>query len=235
MKPSRLLATATFLFLVAVLSAQEKSVKPGINDKFEKDPDAKQFAKTFEGESREIFTSRLDILKACQLKTGMAVADIGAGTGLYTRLFAKEVGPTGKVFAVDIAPTFLTHIKKTCADEKIHNVETVKCNDRSCELKEGSVDVVFICDTYHHFEFPVRTLGTIHKALKPRGQMIVIDFHRIPGKTKKKMLDHVRAGQEVFEKEIISAGFKKIGEEKVPGLKENYFVRFEKVAAKPEK
>jgi predicted methyltransferase len=144
-------ALAVFLATAALL-AQEKSVKPGVNDPF-RDPDAKEFAKTFEVESREVFAAREQILRACKLRPGMAVADIGAGTGLFTRLFAATVGPRGKVY-VDIAANFLAHIKKTCAEARLGNVEIVKCTDRSCELKEGSIDLAFVCDTYHHFEFP---------------------------------------------------------------------------------
>jgi len=219
--------------LAASATAQEKSVKPGINDPF-RDPDVKQFVKTFEGESREIFTARKEIVRACKLKEGVVVADVGAGTGLFTRLFAAEVGPKGKVYAVDIAAKFLDHVEKTCKEAKITNVETVKCTDRSCELKEGSIDVAFVCDTYHHFEFPQRTLASLHKALGPKGQLIVIDFRRIPDKSRQWILDHVRAGQDVVEKEIVEAGFRKVKEEKLD-LKENYFVRFEKVEAKKEK
>jgi ubiquinone/menaquinone biosynthesis C-methylase UbiE len=218
------------LLVAAVALAQEKSVKPGINDSF-KDPDVKKFEKTFEGESREIFASRKAILTACKVKRGMAVADIGAGTGLFTRLFAAEVGPKGKVYAVDIARNFLDHIRKTCKEAKLANVETIQCSDRSCELPAGSIDLAFICDTYHHFEFPQRTMATIHKALRRGGQVVVVDFHRIPGKSREWVLGHVRAGQPIVEKEIIAAGFKKVAEEKIAGLKENYFVRFEKVQA----
>lgn len=229
----RILASLTVLLTGTVMLAQDRSVKPGINDKF-KNPDPREYAKNFEGESREISTSRKAILEACKIEAGMSVADIGAGTGLFTRLFAREVGPRGKVFAVDIAANFLDHIKKTCAEAKLGNVKTVKCTDRSCELEAGSIDLAFICDTYHHFEFPQRTMATIHRALKPGGKLIVIDFHRIPGKTREWILGHVRASQQVFEKEILAAGFKKVGEVKIEGLKENYFLRFEKVEAKKE-
>jgi tRNA A58 N-methylase Trm61 len=75
-------------------SAQEKSVKPGINKPYE-DPDVKEFVGKFETESREIYAKRKDILDKCKVKPGMAVADVGAGTGLFTRLFAEAVGPKG--------------------------------------------------------------------------------------------------------------------------------------------
>jgi predicted methyltransferase len=225
----RLMATVLAITLLTLVSAtaQEKSVRPGINKPFE-NPNLKEFIEKFEGESREIAAHAREIVAACKLKPGMAIADVGAGTGLFTRRFAVEVGEKGKVFAVDIAPTFLRHIKKTCEEAKLKNVETILCDPSSTKLPKNSVDLVFICDTYHHFEFPQRTLRSIHDALRPGGNIVLIDFQRIEGKSSEWILGHVRAGKEVFVGEVKAAGFKVVGEENI--LKENYFVRFEKVA-----
>lgn len=212
-------------------TAQEKSVRPGINKPFEK-PDVKEFTGKFEVESREIFAKRQEIVAACKLKPGMTVADIGAGTGLFTRLFAKEVGPSGKVFAVDIAPQFIEHIEKTCKAKDLKNVVGIVCKQDSTELPANSIDLAFICDTYHHFEFPFKTMASIHRAVRPGGQVVLVDFHRIKGKSSEWVLNHVRAGQEVFTKEILAAGFRQVREEKF--LKENYLVRFEKVETPQE-
>jgi ubiquinone/menaquinone biosynthesis C-methylase UbiE len=226
--------TTAFALLLAlvVLAArgQEKSVKPGINDAF-KDPDVAKFVGTFEGESREVYTARDKVVAECGLKPGMIVADVGAGTGLYTRLFARAAGPDGQVFAVDIAPKFLEHIQKTAREAGLRNVTPVLCNPDSADLPPSSVDLVFVCDTYHHFEFPERTLASIHRALRPGGRLVVVDFIRIPGQSREWVLNHVRAGQDVVEKEIAAAGFRKTGEAKGL-LKENYLVTFEKPAAK---
>src|SRR5262245_51757149 len=112
----RIIPALAFLAVTAAWSAaQEKSVSPGINDPFQ-NPDLKEFLAKFEGESREIFPRRKEIVAACQLKPGSAVADVGAGTGLFTRLFAKEVGDKGTVYAVDISQKFLDHIEKSCKD-----------------------------------------------------------------------------------------------------------------------
>lgn len=211
------------------LKAQDKSVRPGINKQFQ-NPDVKDFVGKFEGESREVFAKRKEIVAACKLKDGLAVADVGAGTGLFTRLFAVEVGDKGKVYAVDIAPKFIEHIEETCKKAGLKNVQGIVCKPNSTELPENSVDRVFICDTYHHFEFPIKTMDSIHRALRDGGQVIVVDFQRIPGKSRDWILNHVRAGQETVEKEIVSCGFKKVGEEKM--LEENYVMRFEKVKAK---
>jgi acetyl esterase len=217
------LTAAGLLAAVAALPAQEKSLRPDINKSFE-NPDLKKYLETFEGESREIFTHRRDIVAACNLKPRMKVADVGAGTGLFTRLFAKEVGPEGSVVAVDVAANFLDHVKKSAAEQGLKNVTTVQCSQTSTELPPNSVDLVFICDTYHHFEFPFRTMASIHRALRPGGQVVLIDFHRIPGKTREWILGHVRAGQDVVVREVEGCGFKLVEERDF--LKENYFVRF---------
>src|SRR6516164_6560128 len=104
----------SFLTLLST-TAQEKSVRPGINKPFA-NPDLKGFIQKFEGESREIAAQAGDIVTACKLKPGMMVADVGAGTGLFTRKFAAAVGEKGKVLAVDIAPAFLRHTKSTCQE-----------------------------------------------------------------------------------------------------------------------
>lgn len=210
----------------ALVSAQEKSVRPGVNDAF-RNPDVAEFAGRFETESREVFAQRKAIVTACQLKPGDVVADIGAGTGLFTLLFAEAVGPRGQVFAVDISPKFLDHIQKLSHTSGLPNVKTQLAKDDSVELAAESIDVAYICDTYHHFEFPHKTMASLHRALKPGGRLILIDFHRIPGKSSEWALGHVRAGQDVFESEIVQAGFQK-SREVTSLLSENYFVEFQK-------
>jgi predicted methyltransferase len=217
---------AATLCLVIPLAAQDKSVRPGINQQFE-NPQTEEFINRFEREGRDAFDHRAAIVKAVGLKPGMVVADVGAGTGLFTRLFAKEVGPAGKIYAVDIAENFVRHIERQAREAGLANVQGVVCRPESVNLPPNSIDLAYICDVYHHFEFPHKTMRSIHAALKPGGQVILIDFHRIEGKSSEWTLSHVRAGQEVFCKEIVDAGFKQI-DEKQELLKESYFVRFEK-------
>lgn len=207
--------------------AQEKSVKPGINDAF-RNPDVKEFQGKFETESREVFVRRKEIVAACAIKPGQVVADIGAGTGLFTRLFADAVGKDGRVVAVDIAQKFLDHIQISSREAGLKNIETRLCAADSTALEPESVDVAYICDTYHHFEFPRKTMTSLHAALKPGGRVILIDFRRVEGKSTDWVMGHVRAGQDVFEEEIVRSGYRKVREE--PDLlSENYFVVFEKV------
>lgn len=214
---------------VVPVAAQKESVNPGINKQFE-NPNVTDFIGRFEREGRDSFDHRNEIVGECQIKPGMAVADIGAGTGLFTRIFSTLVGPKGRVYAVDISDAFVEHVKKAAKEEGLNNVVGVVCSQDSVNLPEESIDLAFICDAYHHFEFPQRTLASIHRALKPSGVLILIDFHRIKGKSSDFVMGHVRAGQEVFTKEVVDAGFRQV-EEKKDLLKESYFVRFAKVPA----
>lgn len=207
---------------------QDKSVNPGINDSFA-DPDVDAFSKRFEVESREVYARRQAIIAACDVQPGQTVADIGAGTGLFTRLFSEAVGPEGRVVAVDISQKFLDHIRDASRQANQKNIDTQLAATDSTRLPANSVDLAFICDTYHHFEFPLKTMASIVTALRPGGRLVLIDFRRIEGVSSDWTLSHVRAGQEVFESEILQSGLRKRGE-KPDLLKENYFVVFEKPA-----
>ncbi|MCG3128085.1 MAG: Ubiquinone/menaquinone biosynthesis C-methyltransferase UbiE [Phycisphaerae bacterium] len=211
---------------------EEVSVAPGINEPY-RNPDLKveEWVERFEGESREIFRERERIAKACDLRPGMTVADVGAGTGLFTMLFAEKVGPAGRVHAVDIVPAFLDSIEKRAAGAKLRNVRTVLCTERSVELRPQSVDLVFVCDTYHHFEYPRSSLASIHAALRDGGSLVIVDFKRIPGVSSDWVMGHVRAGQDVVTREIKDAGFELVDDGRgVDYLRDNYLVRFRKIA-----
>jgi ubiquinone/menaquinone biosynthesis C-methylase UbiE len=219
------IAQTAVIFIGSVFS-QDKSVNPGINDSF-KDPKVQEYIEKFEIESREVFQRRDAILAACAVKPGSTVADVGAGTGLFTRLFSKSVGDQGRVIAVDISKNFLEHIAKTNREQDLRNIDTLLCTADSTELQAETIDFAFICDTYHHFEYPNKTMASLHKALRPGGRLVVIDFKRVEGQSTPWVMSHVRAGQEVFEKEILECGFVKL-EQKENLLKENYFLVFQK-------
>lgn len=216
------------LLLASGVLAQSESVKPGINDNFTS-PELKvaDWAERFETESREVFLHRDAIVRAVGAKPGWTVADVGAGTGLFTMLLAEAVGPAGKVLAVDIAEPFLATIRERAGKEKHANVETVLGSDKDAHLPPASVDVVFVCDTYHHFEFPAVILASLHRALKPGGLLVLVDFERVPGKSSDWVLTHVRAGKELVLQELTAAGFERLDE--ADFLTENYLVRLKKV------
>jgi ubiquinone/menaquinone biosynthesis C-methylase UbiE len=204
-------------------------VPAGINDEF-KNPDLNidQWLERFEVESREVYAAREAVLKACDIQPGERIADVGAGTGFYSRLFAKQTGWDGWVYSIDIAPKFLQHIAAHATEDGIENLTTVLGTDVSIRLPPESVDLVFICDTYHHFERPQQTLSSIVRALKPGGRLVLIDFNRIPGVSREWLISHVRANKETFRDELIAAGLLFNDEVEVAGFEENYLLRFTK-------
>lgn len=239
-KPN-LIRTMMFLWLTIVMmpactgcqtitrSLFSSSVNPGINDHYKNIPDVQTWVNRFEVESREIYRERMKIMEALELTNGMRVADVGAGTGLFTGLLANQVGTTGKVYAVDITPEFIKHIIMQVKENNLSNVRTVLCKEKSVELPPASVDMVFTCDTYHHFEYPRDTMRSIYQALKPGGTLIVIDFDRIPHVSREWLLGHVRAGRDQVTSEIASYGFTFDKDIEVGDfLKENYMLRFHK-------
>ena len=207
----------------------ETSVKPGINKPF-LDPNLKveDWLARFEKESREVFAAREEIRHTLGLNAGMVAADIGAGTGLFTLLMSAQVGPQGWVYAVDIAPRFVEHLGQLACQHELTNVTPVLCGQRSVRLPPASIDLAFLCDVYHHFEYPSSALASIHRALRPGGRLVVIDFKRIEGESREWILGHVRAGQEAVRREVEAAGFEWVDEPKLERLRENYFLVFRK-------
>ncbi|MAE77057.1 MAG: SAM-dependent methyltransferase [Planctomycetes bacterium] len=203
-----------------------ESAKPGINSRF-LDPNMRvaDLKATFEGESREIFKHRRRLVELVGLKPGDVIADVGAGTGLFSWPFARTVGKQGRVYAVELAPRFVSHLKRLAKNGNLDQVTVVECGERSTELKAASVDVVFLCDTYHHFEFWKDTMASIVRALRPGGRLVLIDFERIPGKSRKWILGHVRAGKAAVRAEIESTGLHFVRQIATP-LKENYMMEF---------
>jgi ubiquinone/menaquinone biosynthesis C-methylase UbiE len=192
--------------------------------------DPEQWAARFEVESREVFSSRDAILAAAGIERGETVADVGAGTGLFTALFARAVGTDGWVYAVDIAPRFIEYLAEKLPAGGIVNVTPVLCTATSTNLPPASVDVAFVCDTYHHFEHPEQTLASLRRALRPDGRLVIVDFEREEGVSREWVLNHVRAGKSEVKGEIEAAGFQLEAEPDVPGLEENYLLVFRRAA-----
>jgi len=229
-KPGRNILYCLFLLVVVIaldasrtVRAQEESIHPGINRNFE-NPDVDKWLTRFERDDREVYMRRDEVAAAVGLEPGMDIADIGAGTGFFTMLFASEVAPDGTVYAVDIAGNFIEHIEQTAEELGLNNVEGVVNPVDSTNLEQDSVDVIFMAHTYHHFEYPFKMLESIRNALRPDGVVVLVDMERVEGVSPKFVLGMVRAGKGTFTDEFRNAGFDLI--EDVPFSETDYILKF---------
>lgn len=112
------------------------------------------------------------------LKPGMVVTDLGAGTGYYAVRMARLVGPTGKVYAVDIQPKMLELLGKRLSSAGITNVEPLLGAEAETNLPPGSQDLIILVDVYHEFSKPQEMLRSIRKALKEDGRLVLLEFRK---------------------------------------------------------
>lgn len=223
-------AGITVLALASALVAPAPAQRPAItstarelNKSFDADVD--EWARRFEHEGRAIYDKRHAILDELALEPGMVVADIGAGSGLISRLIAERVGPRGTVYAIDIAKGMVDHIARTAREQGLTNLRPIRGDPRSPKLPPSSVDRVCIIDTYHHFEYPVDMLAEVRNALRPDGLLVLIDFTRIAGVSRPHILGMVRAGQGTFTDEFLDGGFELI-ERREDMFPEHYLLKF---------
>jgi SAM-dependent methyltransferase len=116
------------------------------------------------------------LLKALKLKPGQAVADIGAGTGFYSRRLARKVGEKGVVYAVEIQQEMLDILTNKMAEINIHNVKPVLGTITDPKLPAGGVDLILMVDVYHEFDHPHEMTKAMIKSLKPDGRIVFVEF-----------------------------------------------------------
>jgi predicted methyltransferase len=178
----------------------------------------------FESSDRQIFAERAQIMRLVPVQPGARVADVGAGTGLFSMLLADAVGADGVVYAEEIAPKFAEFLAARAARERRANVVSTLGTDVGVGLPPGSIDLAFLCDVYHHFDHPREMLASIHLALRPGGQVFLVDYRREPGRSPAWLLEHVRAGELDVVGEIEASGFTLVSRDE--SLRDSYALRF---------
>ena len=162
-----------------------------------------------ENRDREQFQRATDILKALEISSGDWVADVGAGNGYYVHRMSVVVGPTGKVFAEDIADHAIEWLDQRVKAYGLRNVEVVKGDISSPDLPANSLSAVLVVNTYHHFQQYQPMLEQIFKSLKPGGRLVIADYtlrFRQSDSRTVQIRDH-RIDPELVRTEISSVGF----------------------------
>lgn len=116
------------------------------------------------------------LLRELQLKPGMTVADIGAGSGWHARRIALRVAPKGKVYAVDVQPQMVAMLQAVAKRPGLDNIVPVLGTATDPKLAPASIDLALMVDVYHELEFPHEMLQAIMRALKPGGRLVLVEY-----------------------------------------------------------
>jgi ubiquinone/menaquinone biosynthesis C-methylase UbiE len=127
---------------------------------------------------RESEESPSKAIRALDIKPGMTVCDLGAGSGYYTVRMSRLVGPTGKVYAVDIQPKMLEILARRLKSEGIGNVVPVLSSEDDPKLPPKSQDLILLVDVYHEFARPQIMLQRMREALKDDGRLVLLEFRK---------------------------------------------------------
>ena len=134
----------------------------------------------FENEERDAWQKPDEVVTHLHLLPGNVVADIGAGTGYFTRRFASVVGSEGKALGLDIEATMVAYMMEDARKRELTQYTARQVQPHDPQLESRSVDVVFICDTYHHMQDRVVYARLLAQALKSEGRVVIVDFQKRP-------------------------------------------------------
>jgi cyclopropane fatty-acyl-phospholipid synthase-like methyltransferase len=138
--------------------------------------DPERYAKSFDDPARDAWQMPSRVIEALALSSSSSVADIGAGTGYFSVRLARAV-PGGTVFAVDVEPSMLDHIRKRALGDGLKNVVTLQASSTSPNLPKP-VDVVLVVDTYHHLANRSVYFRELQKSLTAAGRVAIVDFRK---------------------------------------------------------
>jgi predicted methyltransferase len=171
---------SSVLLLLAALSpsALHAQAAASPHDMHQRHGDPAAYIASLEDPERDAYQKPDEVLKALDLRPGEVVADIGSGSGYFTLRFARAVGETGRVYAVDVSPDMIRHLNRRLRDAGLRNVVTILSDPDDPLLADASVDRFVIVDTWHHIQDQPSYLLLLKRMLRPGGQVIHIDFKK---------------------------------------------------------
>jgi predicted methyltransferase len=138
--------------------------------------DVAYWSKIFDDPQRDVWQKPAQLVAALGLHRGQTIADLGAGTGYFSRYLADAVGPDGTVFSVEIEPTLVTHLRARAEQEGTANVVPVLASIDNPRLPDADIDLILIADSYHHLDHRAAYLPHLRRALRPGGRVVVVDW-----------------------------------------------------------
>jgi ubiquinone/menaquinone biosynthesis C-methylase UbiE len=176
---------------------------------------ADEYAKILENPARDAWQKPHEVITALVLRPEESIADIGAGSGYFTRRFARHAG---KVYAVDIDSKLIEKAKAQAPP----NVEFVLATPDDPKLPSASVDTIFFCDVLHHIANRPTYYEKLSRALKRGGRIVIIDFYKKPLPVGPPV--EMKLTEKQVETELKTAGFRLVKSHDF--LPHQYFLEF---------
>ncbi len=140
--------------------------------------DVAQWRRVFDDPARDAWQKPRQLVDALRLRPGMWVADLGAGTGYFSRYLDAAVRPGGIVFAVDTEPNLVAYLRERSEHERTATITPVLASADDPRLPPGALDLVLIVDTYHHLDDRRAYLERLGAALKRTGRVAIVDWQK---------------------------------------------------------
>lgn len=212
------------LFGLALTEAGPTQAQEG--HQHEQMPNVMEYLDRLDRPERDQDQKPAQVIDALALNPGMHVADLGAGSGYFTRRFVEAVTETGKVYAIDVEPEALKYVEDSIVHmHRSFEAEFILARPDNPKIPFESVDLIFVCNTYHHLEDRSTYFRNVKSSLKPGGRIAIIDFYHDErsgelGFPKR----HLVPKEKVIE-EMTEAGYRLAKEHTF--LPKQYFLEFE--------
>ena len=180
-RPSKRLSRKITLGLGAVLGLSLLWTRPAPAEEghqHERMPNVMEYLDRLDRPERDQDQKPAQVVETLAIKPGMHVADLGAGSGYFTRRFVEAVGETGKVYVIDIEPKALKYVEESLVHmQRPFNAEFILARPDDSNIPVESVDVLFVCNTYHHLQDRTEYFRKAKSSLKEGGRLVIIDYY----------------------------------------------------------
>lgn len=197
---SLLLVACMFFALPALGEDQHRHRRPD---------DIKQYLEHLDSAERDRYQKPVEVMEALRLKPGMAVADLGSGSGYFTRRFVEAVTDSGIVYAVDIEPEMLAYVRESIVHMHVpYTAEFILARPDSPKLPFGSINLLFVCNTIHHLEERATYFRNLKSSLRPGARIAIIDFYPDERSGDLGFPKHHLVSRDTVIRELTDAGYK---------------------------
>lgn len=211
-----LLAFCLFIAEPLIAQAQHQHRRPD---------DTKQYLEQLDSTERDRYQKPAQVIEALRVKPGMAVGDLGSGSGYFTRRFVEAVTEAGIVYAIDVEPEMLAYVKESVIHmHTAFTAEFILARPDSPKLPFESIDLLFVCNTIHHLEERSKYFRDLQSSLRPGARIAIIDFYPDERSGELGFPKHHLVSRDTVIREMAEAGYKLEREHSF--LPKQYFLEF---------